>query len=139
MVMGLDRIILDAAKDNLDFLIASATYLAGSASDYLMTSANMMAKSIEELNPVVNSYITLYGTEDGLLISKSLLAAGILVGAKAIDMAHKKKLTGLKSEYLLYPGACLTAGSFFIAEGLGRLAIAYPSVLHALDFISALR
>ncbi|MFH0978335.1 MAG: DUF5658 family protein [Candidatus Woesearchaeota archaeon] len=96
--------IVEKLLDDKEFVIASAAYVLASTADYLYTSVGLSNGAISaELNPVLNSYISLYGLQ-GLLLGKSLFVGLELLAWKLIDME-----SNFRVESILYPAALLTA------------------------------
>jgi hypothetical protein len=94
--------------NNLEFMLASLTYMAAHVSDYLLTITGIRRTAITEGNPVIQGYIDLLGLENGLIIGKLLICCGVICGAKIISIAYKRKETKIKAESILYAGAILT-------------------------------
>jgi len=92
---------------NLESILGSATYLTASASDYLLTVSNISKH--EEGNSIIHQYLPYLGNEYGILVPKVIIATSLLIGLKAIDLAYRNNKTKIKSKYIAYPGAVLTA------------------------------
>lgn len=120
--MGLEKILQKIEQK--EFLIATGAFVAASVSDYLYTSQGIDSGQARELNPVVQSYISLYGA-NGLLIGKTIIAGLALYTWKVIDYCHEKKLTALRAEPTLYASALLTAlaAPEWVHEGIISLYI----------------
>ncbi len=93
--------------DNLDFIMASLTYIAANAIDYLFTVPGVKSDPLREGNPLIRGYIDLFGAEYGVLVCKLLLCIGVISAMRVIDLAHREKRTWLRAEYILYGGAIL--------------------------------
>jgi hypothetical protein len=96
-------------SDNLEFLIASLAYVISHVIDYLLTVQGITENIAKEGNPVIREYISLFGVKGGLLVYKSLICGGIILGMKAIDSLRRRQKTRFRAEYILYGGAALTA------------------------------
>ncbi len=95
-------------SDNLEFIVASAAYVAVNAVDYFLTVQGV-AHEPHEGNIVIQQYMKCFGVNDGLLIYKLIVCGNLLVGLKAIDSAYKNNQTNVKVKYLLYGASALTA------------------------------
>ena len=93
---------------NIEFIIASLTYIIAHVVDYLFTVPGVMSSASGEGNPVIQGYIDYFGIQGGLLFSKSLICGSVILGVKAISIAYKRKKTKIKAEHILYSGAVLT-------------------------------
>lgn len=104
--MGIEKILQKIEQK--EFLIAAGAFVAASVSDYLYTSQGIDSSQARELNPVVQSYMALYGA-NGLLIGKAIIAGFSLYGFKLLDYCHEHKRTKVKPEPLLFRLAFVTA------------------------------
>ena len=95
-------------SDNLEFIVASLTYIAAHVVDYLLTVSGITGTAFEEGNPIIQGYMIHFGMENGLLLSKSLICVSVILGMKAIGLAYRRKKTKLRAERILYGGAILT-------------------------------
>lgn len=123
--MTLTEKIKQVAHDNLDFIIASATYVTANVADYLLTLHSMNNLKLGEFHPVAQYFITNFGVESGLLTSKLCVCGITLLDLKRIDSAYKNNQTKVKAEYLLYPGSLLTAFG-----GISWLILHGDNILH---------
>ena len=108
-----------AFSHNLEFIVASLTYILAHVIDYLFTVPGIKAAVTVEGNPVIQGYIDIFGVENGVMFSKLFICAGVIFGAKAISLAYKNRKTKIKAEPILYGGAVLTALG-------GSLWLCYP-------------
>ncbi|MFH1064608.1 MAG: DUF5658 family protein [Candidatus Woesearchaeota archaeon] len=116
--MGLETLVKSICKHK-EFLIASGTYIAASAADYLMTIEGIRQNLINEANPVIARYIQHLGTEEGIMIPKVAIGTCMLTLMWYVDRFNSENKTKIKSQYILYPAALLTAltgASWYIAD-----------------------
>ncbi|MDO8740685.1 MAG: hypothetical protein Q7J54_03915 [Candidatus Woesearchaeota archaeon] len=85
--MGIKE-IKKTLSENLEFIVASAAYVAANTADYILTSQGV-AHEPHEGNIVIQQYMKCFGVNDGLLIYKLIVCGNLLVGLKAIDSAYK--------------------------------------------------
>ena len=97
-----------ALSDNLEFAVASSAYIISHVIDYLLTVQGITGNIAREGNPVIREYINLFGVKGGLLVYKSLICGGVILGMKAIDSLRRRKKTRFRAEYILYGGSVLT-------------------------------
>lgn len=98
-----------AFSHNLEFVIASLTYILAHMIDYLFTVPGIKSAATVEGNPVIQGYIDIFGVENGIMFSKLLICVGVIFGTKAISLAYKNRKTRIRAEPILYGGAILTA------------------------------
>ncbi|GAB4282316.1 MAG: hypothetical protein Kow0092_37400 [Deferrisomatales bacterium] len=98
------------AAFNWDMALALLTYAAASAADYLLTLTGLLTREIRELNPLLNVYIDHLGPAWGLLVPKLLLGFTVVLASSLyIHDRHRRRLTRVRAEYVLYGGALFTA------------------------------
>lgn len=93
-----------------DFSMALFAYAAASLSDYLITMSGLLQKELREMNPLLQAYIEHFGEVYGLLVPKLLLGLTVVLASSIyIRAMHRRRLTRLRAEHILYPGALFTA------------------------------
>ena len=99
-------------KTNRNFKIALGTYAVGSLIDFTATYYGMISNEIQELNPLINKSMQLFGTFNGLLIPKVVIGTGlILTSAIYLNEKYKQKKTKFNPSPALCIGGLLTAGA----------------------------
>lgn len=102
------KIIKHIFADNLNFILASLTYLVAHVIDYFFTVSGIRYTATGEGNPIIQGYIDHFGLVRGLLGYKALICIAIIAGLKAVDLAQKENKLKVKAEHILYGGAILT-------------------------------
>ena len=109
--------ILKGVKENKRFLLASSIYIASSAFDFFATNYLLSTGKGTEINPLLNQCISSFGTVQGLLIPKAIMAVSSLSAYRAVDLMLKGKKTRLKAEIIPYSGSFI-----YVSAGLIGLA-----------------
>jgi hypothetical protein len=95
---------------DLDVTLAFLVYVAASFSDFLMTRAGLVRNEIVELNFIIRGCVDALGISAGILVPKFILAfTAVLAGTVYLNHQYKRNRTRIKPQYILYPGALLTA------------------------------
>lgn len=97
---------------NLSFLIASGTFTLASTVDFFSTKACLLSREASELNPLIDYCMKEFGVGPGLLGVKIFFCGSVISVAKYLDEMYKKGESGIRPEYILYPGSVFTAGSW---------------------------
>ena len=120
----MSKLLTKIDKDNiwlrwLQIAVASMLYILANALDYHFTLNGIMYTDHREANPIVQSYMDLFGVQQGLLICKTLMVAMIILAVIAVDLVCRKKNIRFRPAYILYIGAILTtfAGSLWFLSG----------------------
>jgi len=93
---------------NLSFTAATLMYITANVIDYLLTVRGVGENPLQEANPIIRSYIELFGAIHGVLICKMLICTGVIAAMKVVHITHRQKRTKLRADYILYGGAILT-------------------------------
>ena len=93
---------------NLSFTASMLVYIAANVIDYLFTVQGVGDNPLREANPIIRTYIELFGAIHGVLICKMLICTGVIAAMKVVHIAHRQKRTKLRADYILYGGAILT-------------------------------
>jgi len=92
----------------LEIVIACITYIVANVVDYMLTIYGLTNTKANEANPLAQSYMSIFGLFDGLLIYKLLMVVIILCGVIALDNTINRRKIKFRTEYILYVGAGLT-------------------------------
>ena len=96
-------------NDNKKFTLANCTYLACSFVDFASTAFGIETEQIREINPIIQDYISEFGTY-GILIPKAIFAYGSLLLLNIVDdkplLRNKIKF---KSKPVIYVSSAITA------------------------------
>ncbi|MBD3181237.1 hypothetical protein GF312_03025 [Candidatus Poribacteria bacterium] len=95
-------------SDDMEFTIASFTYIMAHVVDYLFTISGVELSPLNEGNLIIRNYMNMMGIEQGLLFYKGVMCAGVILGMKAVQLSYRKRNIKFKVQYILYGGAVAT-------------------------------
>lgn len=96
----------------LRIIVACIIYTMANVFDYFMTVYGIIIRGKEqEANPIIKSYMSYFGLQNGILIYKLLMCILIIIAVIVLDFIYNKKSKKPKplylSLYLLYIGSIL--------------------------------
>ena len=97
------------AKENKNLLLKSGIFAGASFLDYYLTDLGIAKGRIEEVHPVVSSYLSMYGNMGPYLL-KGIMTAGGIFGMYLTDKNPEK--TRYTSNHVF----CIGTGAYFTAS-----------------------